>query len=33
VRQYQAVEFASADIHGAINVGVFVRQHALADWT
>lgn len=32
VRQDQAVELARADIHCAIGVGVFVRQHALADW-
>jgi hypothetical protein len=32
VRQDQAVELASADIHCTIGVGVFVCQHALADW-
>jgi len=32
VRQYQAVEFASADIHRTVGVGVLVRQHALAKW-
>jgi hypothetical protein len=31
VRQDQTVQLASADVHRAISVGVFVRQHALAD--
>ena len=31
VRQDQAVEVASAHVHRAIGIGVFVRQHGLAD--
>ena len=33
MRQYQTVEFPSADINCAKGIGVFVREHALAKWT
>ncbi len=32
VRQHQAIELASADIHRTVGVGVLVRQHSLAKW-